>query len=68
MLPFDRYMAVLKKYVRKHSIPEGYIAKGYGTKVLTEFYVDYINDLKPISVSLSCHKGRLAVKDLLEGK
>ncbi|WVZ49426.1 hypothetical protein U9M48_000791 [Paspalum notatum var. saurae] len=32
MFPFERYMAVLKKYVRKRSSPEGCIAKGYGTE------------------------------------
>ena len=32
MFPFERYMTVLKKYVRNHSCPEGCIAKGYGTE------------------------------------
>ena len=53
MLPFDRYMAVLKKYVRKHSSPEGCIAKGYGTDEVIEFYVDFINELKLMSSVLT---------------
>ena len=32
MFPFERYMAVLKKYVRNRSRPEGCIVKGYGTE------------------------------------
>jgi hypothetical protein len=57
---FERYMTVLKKYVRKRSSPEGCIAKGYKTKETIEFCVDYINGLKSIGVLLTHHKGRLA--------
>ena len=32
MFPFERFMAVLKKYVHNRSRPEGCIAKGYGTE------------------------------------
>ena len=32
MFPFERYMSVLKKYVRNRSRPEGCIAKGYETE------------------------------------
>jgi hypothetical protein len=42
---FERYMVVFKKYVCKHSSTEGYIAKGYGTNEVIEFYVDFINEL-----------------------
>lgn len=38
-------MVVFKKYVCKHSSTEGYIAKGYGTNEVIEFYVDFINEL-----------------------
>ena len=31
MFPFERYFAVLKKYVRNRARPEGSIAKGYVT-------------------------------------
>ncbi|WVZ75356.1 hypothetical protein U9M48_023416, partial [Paspalum notatum var. saurae] len=54
-----RYMAVLKKYVRNRSRPEGCIAKGYGTEEVIEFCTDYIDEFKLIGVPLSCYEGRL---------
>ena len=59
MFPFERYMLVLKKYVRIWCSPEGCIAKGYGTEEVIEFCTDYIDDLRPIGVPLPCHEGRL---------
>ena len=56
MFPFERYMAVLKKYVRNHSRLEGCIAKGYGIEEIIEFCVDFIDDLSLI-VS-PCHAMR----------
>jgi hypothetical protein len=67
MLPFERYMAILKKFVHKHSSPKGCIAKGYGTKEV-KFCVDYIDELKPISVPLSYHEERLVGKESLGRK
>ncbi|WVZ83355.1 hypothetical protein U9M48_030513 [Paspalum notatum var. saurae] len=55
-----RYMAGLKKYVCNRSRPEGCIAKGYGTEEVIELCTDYIDELKPIGVSLSRYEGRLA--------
>ncbi|KAK1613136.1 hypothetical protein QYE76_036809 [Lolium multiflorum] len=34
MFPFERFMGVLKKYVRNRARPEGSIAKGYGNEEL----------------------------------
>src|SRR6185503_2787339 len=68
MFPFERYMAVLKKYVRNRSRPEGCIAKGYGTKEVIEFCVDFIDDLNPIGIPMSRHEGRLKGKDILGKK
>jgi hypothetical protein len=65
MFPFERYMAVLKKYVRNHSCPEDCIAKGYGTEEVIEFCVDFIDDLSPIRVPMSRHEGRLKGRSLL---
>ena len=62
MFPFVRYMAVLKKYVRNRSLPEGCIAKGYRTREVIEFCVDFIDDLCLIGVPMSCHEGRLKEK------
>ena len=68
MFPFERYMSVLKKYVRNRSRPEGCIAKGYGTEEVIEFYVDFIDDLIPIGVPMSRHEGRLKGKGILGKK
>ena len=48
MFPFERFFAVLKKYVRNHARPEGIIAKGYVTEEVIEFCVDYMDELCPI--------------------
>ncbi|KAK1662800.1 hypothetical protein QYE76_050959 [Lolium multiflorum] len=45
--------------------PEGSISKGYGTKEVIEFCVDFIPDLKPIGVPESRHKERLSGKGTL---
>ena len=57
MFPFEMFMAVLKKYVRKCSRPEGFIAKGYGIEEVIEFCVDYLPDLNPIGLPVSHHEG-----------
>ena len=61
-------MAVLKKYVRNHSRPEGCIAKGYGTEEVIEFCVDFIDELSPIGVPMSRYDGRLEGKGTLGKK
>jgi hypothetical protein len=68
MFPFERYIAVLKKYVRNHSHLEKCIAKGYGTEVVIEFCVDFIDDLSLIGVPISRHEGRLKGKGTLGKK
>jgi hypothetical protein len=68
MFPFKRFMGVLKKYVHNRAWPEGSISKGYGTKEVIEFYVDFIPDLDPIGVPESRHEGRPSGKGTLEKK
>ncbi|RLN34692.1 putative polyprotein [Panicum miliaceum] len=68
MFPFERYMAVLKKYVRNRSRPECCISKGYGTEEVIEFCIDFINELSPIGVSMSRHEGRMKGKGTLGKK
>jgi hypothetical protein len=65
MFPFERFMGVLKKYVRDHARPEGSIAQGYGIEEVVEFYVDFIPDLNPIGVPKSRYEGRLSGKGTL---
>jgi hypothetical protein len=68
MFPFERYMGVLKKYIRNHSRPEASIAKGYGTEEVIEFCVEFIEDLCPIGIPESRHEGRLRGKGTLGRK
>lgn len=56
MFSFERYMVILKKYVRNHSRLEASIAMGYGTEEVVEFCVELIEDLRPIRVPESSHE------------
>jgi hypothetical protein len=68
MFPFERFMGVLKKYVRNRARPEGSIAKGYGTEEVIELFVDFVPDLKLIGLPQSRHEGRLSGKDTIGKK
>ena len=68
MFPFERFMGVLKKYVRNCARPKGSIAKGYGNEEVIEFCVDFVPDLKPIGVPESRYEGRLTGKGTLGRK
>ena len=68
MFPFERYFAVLKKYVRNRAPPEGSIAKGYITEKVIEFCVNYVEELCPIGIPVSHHEGRLIGKGTLGRK
>src|SRR5512135_2239094 len=68
MFPFERYMGVLKKYVRNRARLEASISKGYGTEEVIEFCIEFIEDLRPIGVPESCHEGRLRGKGTLGRK
>nr|XP_043637988.1 uncharacterized protein LOC122608988 [Erigeron canadensis] len=60
MYPFERYMGVLKGYVRNRSRPEGSIVEGYVAEEATEFCTGYLDGIKSIGVSQSRHSGRLS--------
>jgi hypothetical protein len=68
MFPFERFMGVLKKYVRNRARPEGSIPKGYRTEEVIEFCVDFVPDLKLIGLSQSRHEGRLSGKGMIGRK
>ena len=59
MFPFEKFMGVLKKYIRNRARPEGSIANAYRTEEVIDFCVDFIDDLKPIGVPESRYEGRL---------
>jgi hypothetical protein len=64
MWAFERFMGIIKKYVRNRSRPEGSIVEGYATEEVVEFYIDYM-DLQPIGVPVSRHEGRMLGKGTL---
>jgi hypothetical protein len=68
MFTFERFMGFLKKYVHNRASPKGSISKGYATKEVIEFCVDFIPGLKPIGVPESRHEGRLSGKGTLGKK
>ena len=61
-------MGVLKKCVRNRARSEVSIASAYGTEEVIDFYVDFIDDLKPIVVPESRYEGRLTGKGTLGKK
>ena len=68
MFLFERFMGVLKKYIRNRARPEESIAKGYGIEEVIKFCVDFIPDLDSIGVPESRHEGRLSGKGTLGKK
>jgi hypothetical protein len=61
MYPFERFMTVLKKYVRNRSHPEGCMVQCWATGEVIEFAIDY-KDLQAIGKPISHHQGRLSRK------
>jgi hypothetical protein len=68
MWPFERFMSVLKKYVINRARPEGSITKGYVTEEVIEFYVNFVNSVDSIGVTVSRNEGRLLGKGTIERK
>jgi hypothetical protein len=59
MFPYERYLAVLKSYMRNRAHPEGSIMKGYTIEEVVECYTDYVKDGKRIGLPIPLHEGRL---------
>ena len=57
--PFERFMGILKHYVRNRARPEGSIVEGYVTEEVVEFCLDYMARLDPVGVPRSLHEGKL---------
>jgi hypothetical protein len=68
MFPFERFMGVLKNYVRNRARPEGSMSKGRETEEVIEFCVDFLPHVRPIGVPQSRHEGRLSGKGTLGKK
>jgi hypothetical protein len=62
MFLYERYLAVLKAYVRNRAHPEGCIMEGYTTEEVVECCVDYVKDGKWIGLPILLHEGRLRGK------
>jgi hypothetical protein len=59
MFPYERYLAVLKSYVRNRAHLKGSIMEGYTIEEVVECCVDYIKDGKRIGLLIPLHEGRL---------
>ncbi|XP_078154143.1 uncharacterized protein LOC144549298 [Carex rostrata] len=59
MYPFERFMGILKSYVRNRHRPEGSIVEGYSTEEVIEFCTNYMTGVSPIGVPKSRYEGRL---------
>jgi hypothetical protein len=59
MFLYERYLTVLKSYVRNYAHPEGSITEGYTTEEVVKCCVDYVKDGKRIGLSIPLHEGRL---------
>jgi hypothetical protein len=59
MFPYERYLAVLKSYVRNRAHPEGSIMEDYTTEEVVECYADYVKDGKMIGLPIPLHEIRL---------
>lgn len=62
MYPFERYMGILKGYVRNRYRSEGSIIEGYGAEEVIDFCTDYLSNVESIGVPKSRHEGRLTGK------
>ena len=67
MYPSERFMGVLKKYVRNRARPDGSISMGHQTEDVIGFCVDFIPGLKKIGLPKSRYEGRLTGKGTLGG-
>ncbi|XP_071694472.1 uncharacterized protein [Rutidosis leptorrhynchoides] len=60
MYPFERYMGILKGYVRNLNRPEGSIVEGYASEEVIEFCTNYMDGFKSVGIPQSRHEGRLS--------
>ncbi|XP_071697481.1 uncharacterized protein [Rutidosis leptorrhynchoides] len=68
MYPFERYMGILKGYVRNLNRPEGSIVEGYASEEVIEFCTNYMDGFKSVEIPQSRHEGRLSGQGTLGRK
>jgi hypothetical protein len=59
MFSYERYLAVLKSYVRNRAHLKGSIMEGYTTEEVVECCTNYVKDGKKIGLPIPLHEGRL---------
>jgi hypothetical protein len=59
MFSYERFLAVLKAYVRNCAHPEGCIMEGYTIENVVECCTYYVKDEKWAGLPISLHEGRL---------
>jgi hypothetical protein len=59
MFLYERYLAVLKSYVRNRAHPEGSIMDGHTTEEVVKCCADYVKVGKMIGLPIPLHKGIL---------
>nr|CAD39322.2 OSJNBb0080H08.14 [Oryza sativa Japonica Group] len=60
MWAYERYMSILKGYVRNRAHPEGSLIEEYTTEEAVECCMDYIKDANAIGIPVHRHEGRLS--------
>jgi hypothetical protein len=58
MYPIERYMKILKGYVKNRSRPEGCIVERYIVEEAVEFFTDFLSNVESIGLPMSRHSGR----------
>jgi hypothetical protein len=59
MFSYERYLAVLKSYVRNRAHLKGSIMEGYTAEEVVECCTNYVKDGKKIGLPIPLHEGRL---------
>ena len=59
MFPYERYMEILKSYIRNRAFPEECIMQGYAIEKALEWSINYIDPNNPICVPKSLHERKL---------
>jgi hypothetical protein len=59
MFLYERYLVVLKSYVRNRAHPEGSIIEGYITEEVVEYCMNYVKDGKRIGLPIPLQESRL---------
>ncbi|XP_014522516.1 uncharacterized protein LOC106779013 [Vigna radiata var. radiata] len=68
MYPIERYMKILKGYVKNQYRPEASIVERYIAEEAIEFCIEYISDIEAVGVPKTRHHGRIAGKDTRSAK